>query len=250
MKMSISEIREASYKRLMAERAQSASVRETTPATATQEIVGFCQTLGGSSDPLYVDVVNDAQGMYGWCSDGVCEKVIEGGGRIVFGWAIWEWPGVIVTSEFHAVWESPDRVLLDITPKPWQESRILFVPDYTYPEGFDFDLRPRNRRLSLYKSPERTIEARQMIASFSASKLAYEQRRADKAGKTLEDVVAAKLSIDEKGLLIENFILACNQHEEYFDHLGGVGYIQADKKFFELMQKRVHLQELVQRSFR
>lgn len=45
------------------------------------------------------------------------------------GWQLWEWPHVLVEAEFHAVWQSPQGQMIDLTPKPHQESTVLFVPD-------------------------------------------------------------------------------------------------------------------------
>jgi hypothetical protein len=35
----------------------------------------------------------------------------------------------VIEGEFHAVWSSPQGRLLDVTPKPDGETRILFLPD-------------------------------------------------------------------------------------------------------------------------
>ena len=35
----------------------------------------------------------------------------------------------MVEAEFHAVWKSPEGKLVEVTPKPHREVRILFVPD-------------------------------------------------------------------------------------------------------------------------
>jgi hypothetical protein len=50
-------------------------------------------------------------------------------GDQVIGWTIWEWPRVLIEAEFHCVWRQSDGTLLDITPKPVQVPRILFLPD-------------------------------------------------------------------------------------------------------------------------
>lgn len=124
-------------------------VSETTPSALTPIILAFARNhLGG--DPVYIPVVDDSHGLYGWCSDGVQQKILADGGGPVFGWTIWEWPEVLLTAEFHAVWQNLDGDMVDITPKPGSETSILFVPDKSYPADFDFDQRPRNRRTRLF----------------------------------------------------------------------------------------------------
>src|SRR5260221_7205353 len=63
------------------------------------------------------------------CIDVVDRVVSENGGRRVLGWALWEWPGVLIEGEFHAVWERPDGRLVDATPNSIKIQRILFLPD-------------------------------------------------------------------------------------------------------------------------
>ena len=45
------------------------------------------------------------------------------------GWALWEWPGLFIEAEFHAVWHSPDGRLVDLTPNRLIPTAIVFVPD-------------------------------------------------------------------------------------------------------------------------
>ena len=130
-------------------------------------------------------IIDDPYGLFGWCSDGVAEKIKADGGDIAFGWTIWEWPNVLWTAEFHAVRRSPDGQLIDITPKPKRESRILFVANQSYPETFNFDHRPGNRRQRAYQPADPVQLATERIANLKPSQMAYEQRRAEKAGLSL-----------------------------------------------------------------
>jgi len=59
----------------------------------------------------------------------VPEQIRAYGGQQVTGWAIWEWPKVLVEAEFHAVWQRPDGSLVDITPREQYFPSILFLPD-------------------------------------------------------------------------------------------------------------------------
>ena len=56
-------------------------------------------------------------------------KVEKNGGGFQYGWQIWEWPDVMIEAEFHAVWNSPQGILIDITPKQIDTHKILFLPD-------------------------------------------------------------------------------------------------------------------------
>lgn len=67
-------------------------------------------------------------------SDGDCFRLIQdhakaNGGMPVLGWAIWEYPKVMIEAEFHSVWQASDGVLHDIVPRKQPPIRILFVRD-------------------------------------------------------------------------------------------------------------------------
>lgn len=63
------------------------------------------------------------------CYKDVERQVAEFGGEIVYGWEVWEWPSIMITAEFHAVWRSPAGELNDVTIKPDGEQQIIFIPD-------------------------------------------------------------------------------------------------------------------------
>lgn len=236
----IAEIQKTGAELFANERQGAAGRKETTPAAINDDISRFCATLGSS--PLYIPVVNDPDGIYGFCSDGVELKIAKSGGRIVFGWCIWEWPGVFLTAEFHSVWESPTAEMLDITPKPGAETRILFVPDQTYPQDFDFDKRPGNRRRRTFPTPDTAELLARKKANLRDSQLEYEERRARNAGLSLDEWLSSKIPTDPLPALIDDFLAACNAHEEYFDKLGVSGTIAVDKTLYTLMRRRHRLQ--------
>lgn len=148
----------------------------TTPGVITEIIENFAASLGGP--PQFVPVRQDQYGLFNWCSDGVLEKVSNEGGGIRFGWTIWEWPKILLTAEFHAVWITPSGELIDITPKPHRETRIVFVPDESYPADFDFDNRPTNRRFRIPQAPDYKGLAEAEISRMKLPQLEYEQKRA------------------------------------------------------------------------
>jgi hypothetical protein len=124
---------------------------ETTPAAITPEIIAFCDSLKADL-PVYLPVQKDRNGMYGFCNIGVLEKIKVDSGVITFGWIIWEYPRAYSMAEFHAVWVSATGELIDITPKPDEETRIVFAGDTSYPAEFDFLKRPNNRRMRTYQA--------------------------------------------------------------------------------------------------
>ncbi|WP_237051002.1 SEC-C domain-containing protein [Lysobacter capsici] len=78
---------------------------------------------------MYLAVKPDPEAFVNECFPNVEAKIVRAGGSMLCGWQLWEWPHVLVEAEFHAVWLSPDGGMVDITPKPHGETRILFVPD-------------------------------------------------------------------------------------------------------------------------
>lgn len=84
------------------------------------------------------------------CFVTVQQRVASAGGACVLGWAIWEWPRVLIEAEFHAVWRSPTGALVDIAMRPFDADAITFVvdPQATY-DGKQRD----NVRRALHKDP-------------------------------------------------------------------------------------------------
>lgn len=52
----------------------------------------------------------------------------------MLGWSLWEFPGVFIEAELHAIWAAPSGELIDVTPKNRPVERVLFLPseDLTY----------------------------------------------------------------------------------------------------------------------
>jgi hypothetical protein len=218
---------------------------ETTPDTITEAIDKFARSLGGK--PEFVPVQQDQYGLFGWCSDGVLEKVKHDGGEIRFGWTIWEWPKIFLTAEFHAVWLSPQQQLIDITPKPQGESRILFVADHSYPADFDFDKRPRNKRYRIPQEPDYERLARDEIAAMKPSQLEYERKRATKKGLELLDWITAKQPRSSFPLLVDELIAVCDAVDRKTDELSGNrNFFSPDREYAELMKRKMTLMEAAQ----
>ncbi len=123
-------------------------VGTTTPSRLTSPITALCNEISPDHRPQYVSVLPEDDAQVGACFKNVVDKVARDGGKIVHGWAIWEWPKVFVEAEHHAVW-SDGLNLIDVTPHASGETEILFLPD---PERvFDF------------KSPQRLVNVKRSL---------------------------------------------------------------------------------------
>ncbi|WP_271568022.1 hypothetical protein [Bradyrhizobium sp. CCBAU 11386] len=215
---------------------------ETTPEAITEVVERFASSLGGA--PQFVPVRQDQYGLFGWCSDGVLEKVKNDGGGIRFGWTIWEWPKIFLTAEFHAVWISQDGALIDITPKPQRETRIVFVPDASYPADFDFDNRPTNRRFRIPQEPDYKMLAEAGISRMKPSQLEYERKRAAKKDIPVTDWVASKLPRATFPLLVDELIQVCDALDRKTDELSGASnFFSPDREYGDLLKRKIALMQ-------
>ncbi len=188
---------------------ETAFSREIVPSMETEAVQAFVAELSPVL-PVRVPLRDDDDGLYGWPADGIREKIRTHGGSIRFGWRLREWPGVLLTAEFHAVWVDPEGTLIDITPAVIGDEPSLFVPDPNYPETFDFDQRPATRYRVLHTGPDLSEPTARRIAQMKATQRAYEERRASKTGKTLEDWIRGKFPTDPLLHPIAEFVDACH----------------------------------------
>lgn len=98
-----------------------------TPSRMYSAIRRLTKNLGLSGDPRFVPVAVDAPGKMDDCFNNVKGKIETSEGSIAYGWAIWEWPKVLVEAEFHAIWVSPTGNECDVTPRG--DTRTLFLND-------------------------------------------------------------------------------------------------------------------------
>ena len=103
----------------------------TTPTALSPAIVSFCREISPDHVASRVPVRPDANAIPNECFHNVTARVSLEGGTIIYGWAIWEWPRVLIEAEHHAVWEK-NGVVLDITPHSMQEAQIVFDPGRVY----------------------------------------------------------------------------------------------------------------------
>lgn len=99
------------------------------PKLIKPDVVKFCRRVVRDSNPYYIAVKPDVGGEPLDCFSIVEEKIHSEGGEAIIGWAIWEWPKVIIEAEFHCVWKSAKGEVIDITPRDPPIKRILFVED-------------------------------------------------------------------------------------------------------------------------
>jgi hypothetical protein len=91
-------------------------------------VTEFCRSIS-EADPVYLRVAPESEGIALDCFANVRRRQERDGGDAVLGWRIWEWSGVMIEAELHAVWHSPDGELHDVTPAPPSIDGVLFLPD-------------------------------------------------------------------------------------------------------------------------
>ena len=103
-------------------------MRPVTPDRSNAAFRAFCQETSPSAEPVWLDVIPVSHAVPLECFETVRRQVECYGGHAVYGWQAWEWRGLFLEAEFHAVWLTPDGQLRDITPKPAPVAMIAFLP--------------------------------------------------------------------------------------------------------------------------
>lgn len=127
-----------------------------TPKFISTKVEKLCRQINPDVQPTYINITPGSGCEVNDCFECVRQKVARDGGRIQFGWSIWEWPNVYVEAEHHAVYESPTGPpWLDITPSALSEvRRRLFLPDDTATYDFQNEGTLRdNKRMALNDDP-------------------------------------------------------------------------------------------------
>jgi hypothetical protein len=182
---------------------------EITPPAVTEVIQAFAAELS-PLPPMHVSWQQDDWAVYGWPAAGVEAKMGIDGGSIRYGWRVREWPRILLTAEPHAVWVDPDGTLIDITPDVADGEDSLFVPMPEDAEPINFDQRPANRYHILYHAVDPSEAVAERIARMKPPQRAYEERRAHKAGKTLNEWMLDKHHNDPLPGQLAAFIAACD----------------------------------------
>ena len=101
-------------------------LRQTTPPPDETTLL-FCRSAG--FDRLeYLDVKPASAARPGRSYDNVREHVMRSGGCMVHGWIVRAVPLLFYEAEYHAVWQSSEGALVDITPQPGGETGVFFAP--------------------------------------------------------------------------------------------------------------------------
>ena len=101
-----------------------------TPDSANSMVLAFCNTIAPSATPIFLPITRSVESKHGDCFHNVMRAVQMRGGRIQYGWAIWEWTGTFFEAEHHAVHDPENGPpWVDVTPGDPGEYRRLFLPD-------------------------------------------------------------------------------------------------------------------------
>ena len=103
--------------------------RLTTPTAITESIQKFSNSLASTEVPVLVAVRSGKKDDLGDCFVNVQKMVESRGGEIVYGWAIFELPKLLLEAQFHAVWRAPDGELVDVTKTDDKAQTTLFLAD-------------------------------------------------------------------------------------------------------------------------
>jgi len=94
--------------------------------------------ISPTAEPQFVQVRPEIGCKASDCFENVRKKAARESGRIQFGSNVWEWPGIYLEAENHAVYAPPDdSALRDITPSEIRAPRHLFVPDDSATYNFE-----------------------------------------------------------------------------------------------------------------
>jgi len=122
----------------------------------TPQILDLCRELNPAVRPAFLGIAPEPGCEPNDCFQSVQRKVMKQGGRMQFGWAIWEWPHVFIEAEHHAVYVPPEGPpWADISPSAMPDvTRRLFLPDDTATYDFENEgIRRDNVRRPLADDP-------------------------------------------------------------------------------------------------
>jgi hypothetical protein len=131
-------------------------MHERTPIEISEKVVRLCHQIIRDSQPMFLEITPDPGCKAKDCFENVRRKIEKEGGRIQYGWALWEWPQVFIEAEHHAVYEpAGGPPWVDLTPCLRGSRRRLFLPDDTATYDFqDEGFRRDNVRIALSDDPD------------------------------------------------------------------------------------------------
>ena len=98
------------------------------PQLNDSDLIKIIKLIKLEAEPIMVNVKPEEYSIVNECFPNVKKKIERDGGRQIIGWQVWK-TKIMIEAEFHAVWESQDGNLIDITPKQIPMSMITFLPD-------------------------------------------------------------------------------------------------------------------------
>ena len=130
------------------------------PKAISNEILALCNEIAPTQTPSFIELAPPESAQVRECFFNVLNQVEKAGGELVYRWAIWEWPGVFIEAEHHAVWLLGDR-MVDVTPHEYPADRVLFLPDPSAVYDFENATRRNNwkRSISTFAATEDWIAA-------------------------------------------------------------------------------------------
>ena len=101
---------------------------QTLPRALTPELLSFCRSIA-PADPVFIESRPEPDARPSFCFDNAARKAARSGGFPAYGWAIWHLEGLYFEAEHHGVWQSPEGLLMDVSPQFRDVPKILFLPD-------------------------------------------------------------------------------------------------------------------------
>ena len=135
------------------------------------EILAFCRQLDSTRPPLWVPVrpIPGSSGAGAHDLTALKSHVATHGGRIQYGWILWEYPGWYLEAEFHPLWSSAQGELIETSPAAAAAGlpRLLFLPDNTRAFGAD-DIANRFHALSTSPDVLSVVQHAEFLAKLQA----------------------------------------------------------------------------------
>lgn len=124
------------------------------PAQVTPQILVWCNHLVPGTSPVYINRTPNPEGKINKCTYNVQRYLQQNPGKMILGWEICIWDGVLLDCIGHAIVNHNDAMFC-VTPSKYHDSRLLFLPDPNM--EFDFqnpEARMPSKRLPLSYKPE------------------------------------------------------------------------------------------------
>lgn len=102
------------------------------------ELLDFCNSLSNTNKPQSIKVIDNPRPI-GNCYWNAWAHQKENGGKVVYGWVFNEWQGYFIIAMHHAVWQSEDGELYDVSEK-YETDNIKERTTFLKDESIEIDL--------------------------------------------------------------------------------------------------------------